>query len=134
MAGASDKKRLEENAAHLRRLQITIVVSNVSHRAHCRGPPCVTPDTALELHSAFVPQLIHIAVRLLWRRATWGAGNTAGLVLTTVIYALCYKMISVALGAPPTPISAAASGQAARRQWPAAWARAQLDPLQRLLM
>ncbi|PRW60298.1 transmembrane 208-like [Chlorella sorokiniana] len=69
MAKGGDKKRVEQNSAHLRKLQLLIAGANV----------------------AFV------LIRLIWRGATAGKALYAGLLLTTVLYAVCYRSIASAL-------------------------------------
>ncbi|KAL4428655.1 hypothetical protein ABPG77_009761 [Micractinium sp. CCAP 211/92] len=69
MAKAGDKKRIEENAAHLRGLRLAILGANV----------------------AFV------LVRLVLRRATAGRLLYAGFGLTSILYAVCWSFISKAL-------------------------------------
>lgn len=54
------------------------------------------PAPAVPLQAAFV------LVRLLWRGSTAGKALYAGLVLTTVLYAACYRSIAGALGELPS--------------------------------
>ncbi|KFM23189.1 Transmembrane protein 208-like protein [Auxenochlorella protothecoides] len=75
MAKAGDKKRLEQNADHIRKLKIIVIVANVAW----------------------------LVVRFLLRRSTVTWTSYAALGLTSLVYAICYPGIATALAPHYSP-------------------------------
>ena len=111
MAKGGDKRRLEQNAAHLRKLQLLIAGANVSWDVAEQSAIACNPLRSHHLHAAtsswrqegYMPSLLrclqaaYLLIRLVLRRSSAGKLLYVGWALTGVVYAACYRSISGAL-------------------------------------